>query len=136
MATSGTNPTKTRKLTRQQLAKIAPSHEALRFLEDLQSDVVDTLPAAITDTELAARYSLQPADGSKSASFAAQQTAGEVQALLMTLRTQRAALQAMQAQIDELRAQVVALQQMRSATSTASADLDETRALTLILNRS
>lgn len=135
MATSGTNPTKTRKLTRQQLTKFAPTHEAVRFLEDLQSDVVDALPAAITDTELAARYSLQPADGSKSASFAALQTSTEAQAILMTMRNQLAAMQAMQAQIDDLRAQVIALQQLRSTSSTARADLDETRALTMILNR-
>lgn len=108
---AGAVPIKTRKLTREQLSRIATTHEGIRFLEDLQADVTGAIPAAIVETELTARFSLQPADGSKSQSFNAQMLATEVQALVLTLSTQRSAMQAMQRQIDDLQSLVIALTQ-------------------------
>lgn len=122
--------TRTQGLTREQISAIVGRNpRAIRLLEDLLSDVSTTLPAAITDVELALRFSLQAADGSKAASFDGLRLAEEALTLMRIQRSLSTQVTALQREVEDLRAQLQMLATAnRSTLAGLRAGLDEVRA--------
>jgi len=124
--------TRTQNLTREQIASIVGRNpRAIKLLEDLLKDVAGTIPDSIEQVTLAMLFSQQSTDGSKSAAQAAQQLAGNVEALLMTARSQAAAISGLQREVSELRAILVAGGSLSAAVASLRRDLEDLRALTI-----
>lgn len=122
---------RTQKLTRNQIAEIVGNNpRAILLLENLLADVADNIPSSIDEVELAMRFSLQAADGSKSASFNAQALAQEALALLHLSRAQASQIADLQRDVSELRTMLLTLRDQSAAIQQLRSDLDDVRAIT------
>lgn len=124
--------TRTKRTTREKLARLAKNHELVVLLESLAADVSTTLPDAIDQVMLSALFSLHGADGSKGVAQAAERIAAEVQALYQACQRQAADINALRSQVEQLQLALISAEgRLSSAVSRVSAANDETRALVI-----
>jgi ubiquinone biosynthesis protein UbiJ len=124
--------TKTQRLTREQLAAAVGNNPRLiRLLENLLSDVADTLPQAVSDVDASGRFSLQGADGSKAMAFDALRHAESVEALLSMTRTQATRILELERQVAELGACLHQVAHLKSAVHQLKRDVEDARTLSI-----
>ena len=124
---------KTKRVTRAQIAEAVGNNPRLiKLLESLVQDATETFPTAIVDGEIAARFSLQPADGSKSIAQSGLMLAQEVETHVLGLqRSERASVSALQSQADALQAQLSMQRSLSGQLDQLRAEVDSLRALLL-----
>jgi hypothetical protein len=122
--------TRTQRLTREQIAELVGNNpRAIRLFENLLADVAGTLPDAIVESELSARYSLQAADGSKSNSFNALRLGEEIEILMMTIRSQASQITALRQSVEALEASILSGKSQASQLVALRREVDDLRAL-------
>ena len=124
--------TKTQRLTREQIAAAVGNNPRLiKLLENLLSDVADTLPQAVADVDASGRFSLQGADGSKAMAFDALRLAESVEALLSMTRSQATRILELERQVAELGASLHQIAHLKSAVHQLKRDVEDTRTLSI-----
>lgn len=127
--------TATRKVTRAQIVDAVGNNPRLiRLLEALIQDVTTAIPTAIVDGEVAARFSLQPADGSKSTAQAGLKLAQDLEALTLGMqRSESASIGVVRDQVDMLQAQAAMQRGAAGMVDQLRAEVDQLRAMVLAM---
>ena len=104
----------TRPVTRDKLARIFKNPEIVKLMENLTKDVGETLPSetggnqeAVNAATSSAMLAMSCAASARDSATLAESMAREVQALLMTIRTQATDISNLRNEVSELRALIL-----------------------------
>lgn len=127
---------RSRKLTRDELARVFKTPRMIKAFEDLYQDLIETLPDAIEGSDGAAEEALSAALLAHGTAAAAQgaadqlhQLIAQIEAILLTARDESARLQRIEQRLNEIESQLRT--QPAPNTTNLQRQIDELRVLTL-----